>query len=240
METPVIRSPRAMPGWPVGCWMIRPSRLPSPGREVIIMRWLFGMALMFLAAGGVWAADLAKKPNIVILLADDQGYADTGFQGCKDINTPNIDALAKGGVRCTNGYVSGPYCSPTRAGLMTGRYQQRFGHEFNPGPTPEPGFGLALTETTLAQRLKDAGYTTGMVGKWHLGFEKQFHPLSRGFQSYFGFLGGAHPYFITKGQPPENPVMRGFEPVDEKEYLTDAYAREASAFIDQHSKDKDP
>src|SRR5258706_5103834 len=180
-----------------------------------------------LLAGSLTAADSARKPNILFIVGDDMGFADVGFNGCKDIPTPNLDALAKSGVRFTNGYVSGPYCSPTRAGLMTGRYQQRFGHEFNPGPTPDPGFGLPLTETTLAQRLKDAGYTTGMVGKWHLGNERPFHPLSRGFQEYFGFLGGAHPYFITKGQPPENPVLRGFEPVDEKEYLTDALAREA-------------
>jgi arylsulfatase A-like enzyme len=177
------------------------------------------------------------KPNILIIVGDDMGYGDISIHGCKDIPTPNIDALAKGGVRCTNGYVSGPYCSPTRAGLMTGRYQQRFGHEFNPGPTPDAGFGLALTETTLAQRLKDAGYTTGMVGKWHLGQEKPFHPLSRGFQSYYGFLGGAHPYFITKGEPAGNPLLRGFEQIDEKEYLTDAFAREATAFIDQHAKE---
>jgi len=82
------------------------------------------------------AAELARKPNLVILLADDLGYADLGFQGCKDIPTPNLDALAKSGVRCTNGYVSGPYCSPTRAGLLTGRYQTRFGHEFNPAQDP--------------------------------------------------------------------------------------------------------
>ena len=85
--------------------------------------------------GASTAAETAKRPNIVILLADDLGYADVGFQGCKDIPTPNIDTLAKNGVRCTNGYVSGPYCSPTRAGLMTGRYQTRFGHEFNPAGT---------------------------------------------------------------------------------------------------------
>src|ERR1700680_1193816 len=93
------------------------------------------LALWLVASGS--AAE--RQPNIVILLADDLGYADVGFQGCLDIPTPNIDALAKGGVRCTNGYVSGPYCSPTRAGMLTGRYQQRFGHEFNPGPRGEPG-----------------------------------------------------------------------------------------------------
>src|ERR1043165_5797006 len=135
------------------------------------------------------------RPNILIIVGDDMGYGDIGVHGCKDIPTPNIDSFAKNGVRCTNGYVSGPYCSPTRAGLMTGRYQQRFGHEFNPGPMPNPGFGLPLTETTLAQRLQDAGYTTGMVGKWHLGEDREFQPMSRGFQSYFGFLGGAHSYF---------------------------------------------
>src|SRR4051795_13257197 len=97
-----------------------------------------------------------QRPNIVILLADDLGYADVGFQGCTDIPTPHIDALAKAGVRCTNGYVSGPYCSPTRAGLLTGRYQTRFGHEFNPGSKPD--IGLPLSETTIADRLRAAGY----------------------------------------------------------------------------------
>src|SRR5580692_9396004 len=143
------------------------------------------------------AAD--RRPNIVILLADDLGYADVGFQGCQDIPTPNIDALARGGVRCTNGYVSGPYCSPTRAGLLTGRYQQRFGHEFNPGPRGEPGggdfsIGLPLSETTFADRMRAAGYATGIVGKWHLGVAPKFNPLKRGFDEYFGFLGGAHGY----------------------------------------------
>src|SRR3954467_14343682 len=117
---------------------------------------------LFLAAAAVLAAATAapaadgKRPNVLVIVGDDQGYADLGCYGCKDIPTPNIDSLAKNGIRCTNGYVSGPYCSPTRAGLMTGRYQTRFGHEFNPGPPPEgPDVGLPLTETTLAQRLKD-------------------------------------------------------------------------------------
>lgn len=174
---------------------------------------------------------VARKPNIIILLADDQGYADTGFQGCKDIPTPNIDSLAKNGVRCTNGYVSGPYCSPTRAGLLTGRYQQRFGHEFNPGGGKGPnGPGLPIEETTIAKRLKDAGCATGLVGKWHLGEAPRFHPQRRGFDEYFGFLAGAHPYFPGQGAP----IYRDHREVKETEYLTDAFGREAVAFIDRH------
>jgi arylsulfatase A-like enzyme len=196
-------------------------------------------ALLLAAALGLGAAPLAaraadgpKRPNILILLADDLGYADVGFQGCKDIPTPHLDALAKSGVRCTNGYVSGPYCSPTRAGLLTGRYQTRFGHEFNPGAGDK--VGLPLTETTIADRLKAAGYATGLVGKWHLGKAAKFHPQKRGFDEYFGFLDGAHSYFPARDAAP---IYRGTEEVEEKEYLTDAFAREAVGFIDRHKKE---
>src|SRR5437764_232239 len=127
---------------------------------------LAAAALVLLSGQPAHAGAKARKPNIVILLADDLGYADVGFQGCKDIPTPHIDSLARNGVRCTSGYVSGPYCSPTRAGLLTGRYQNRFGHEFNPGGGKQ---GMPVGETTLAQRLRALGYVTGWVGKWHLG-----------------------------------------------------------------------
>ena len=167
------------------------------------------------------------KPNVIIILADDMGYADVGFQGCRDIPTPHVDSLAKNGVRCTNGYVSGPYCSPTRAGLLTGRYQQRFGHEFNPGPNGGDQVGLPASETTIADRLKSAGYVTGIVGKWHLGAATGFHPQRRRFDEFFGFLGGAHPYFAGQGAP----IYRGTEVVQEKEYLTDAFGREAASFV---------
>lgn len=186
----------------------------------------WSLALLPLAA-----AAAERRPNVLILLADDLGYADVGFQGCKDIPTPNLDGLAKSGVRCTNGYVSGPYCSPTRAGLLTGRYQTRFGHEFNPGAGPN--VGLPLTETTMADRFKEAGYATGLVGKWHLGEAARFHPQKRGFGDHFGFLAGAHPYFPGLGRP----ILRGTNEVDEKEYLTDAFAREAVAFIDHHKQE---
>ncbi len=193
-------------------------------------RFALAGLLIFAAAAG--AAE--RKPNIVILLADDLGYADVGFHGSKDIPTPNIDSLAKNGVRCTNGYVSGPYCSPTRAGLMTGRYQTRFGHEFNPGAGDNENIGLPLSETTLADRLSKAGYKTGWVGKWHLGSAAKFHPTKRGFQDAFGFLGGAHAYLPEKGKLV---MQRGTETVNENEYLTDAFGREAVAFIERHKKE---
>ena len=175
----------------------------------------------------------STKPNIIVIVADDQGYGDLGIQGGKDILTPHIDSIAQQGVRCSNGYVSGPYCSPTRAGLLTGRYQQRFGHEFNPGRANTSGdLGLTLNEKTLANRLKAAGYATGMVGKWHLGSAPKFHPMQRGFDEYFGFLGGAHSYLeVGTGR---DAVLRGTEPVDKVSYLTDDFAREAVAFIDRH------
>lgn len=171
----------------------------------------------------------AEKPNIIVIVADDLGYADVGYHGCQDIPTPHIDALAHGGTACTNGYVSGPYCSPTRAGLLTGRYQTRFGHEFNP---PAGNVGLPLSETTLADHLKVAGYATGLVGKWHLGSTEKYHPLQRGFEEFFGFLGGSHSYFPHKDK--SETILRGKKPVAETEYLTDAFAREAVAFVDKY------
>jgi arylsulfatase A-like enzyme len=193
------------------------------------------LLLLGIIASSLSAAD---KPNILLIVSDDHGYGDVGAYGCQDIPTPHLDSLAKNGVRFTSGYVSGPYCSPTRAGLLTGRYQTRFGHEFNPGPAPVEGqkIGLPLTETTLPQRLKLAGYKTGMVGKWHLGYEKDLQPMSRGFDEFFGFLGGSHSY-VNLRSTSANPIQRGFEPVDEKEYLTDVFRREALQFIDQHAKE---
>ena len=175
------------------------------------------------------------KPNIILILADDLGYNDIGIQGCKDIPTPNIDSIGRSGIRFTQGYVSCPLCAPSRAGLMTGRYQQRFGFEHNPGPEnrAEDDFGLPLAEPTLAERLKKLGYATGMIGKWHLGFKDAFRPTKRGFDEFFGFLSGAHPYMPGRTGA-QNPILRGSAPVEEQEYLTDAFAREAVSFVDRH------
>src|SRR6266478_1191194 len=179
------------------------------------------------------AAD--RRPNILIIVADDLGYGELSCQGNPQIPTPNIDSLAKNGIRFTSGYVSGPYCSPTRAALMTGRYQQRFGHEFNPGPAASASetFGLSLKEKTIGDRFKELGYATGWFGKSHLGYLPQFHPLKRGFDEYFGFLGGAHDYFDAVADQ-HNPILRGTNLVDDIYYTTDAFGLEAVQFIERH------
>jgi arylsulfatase A-like enzyme len=195
--------------------------------------------LKALAGAPLLAQQESRKPNLVLIVADDLGYADLGFQGARDIPTPHLDRLARSGVRFTNGFVSHPFCSPTRAGLMTGRYQQRFGYENNPVYDPADTIsGVPLEETTLPQVLKTAGYVTGHIGKWHLGAHPRFHPMKRGFDEMFGFLGGGHDYFQQQmeGNPREYliPHQRDGRPVAESEYLTDALGREGAAFVRRH------
>jgi len=190
--------------------------------------------LLGLMAALAIPAHAERKPNILLIVADDLGWGELTSQGfTKDIPTPNIDSISANGVRFTNGYVSGPYCSPTRAGLLTGRYQQRFGHEFNPGPPTEANqaVGLSLQETTIGNRLKAAGYATGWFGKSHLGSAPEFHPQKRGFDEFFGFYGGAHSY-VNPGQG-QTGIFHGTEPVKDPGYLTEAFAREAASFIEK-------
>lgn len=185
----------------------------------------------------------ARQPNIILILADDLGYGDTSTYG-GSIPTPNLDALAASGVRFTSGYVPAAVCAPSRAALLSGRQQTRFGFEFNPVGRDELT-GLPLAETTMAQVLKTAGYVTGIVGKWHIGQAAGYHPMDRGFDSFFGVLGGATD-FITRPAagdiaaviPGDNlttrarfPVSRGREVVDEPRYLTEAFTDEARGFI---------
>jgi arylsulfatase A-like enzyme len=204
------------------------------------MKFITTLVVVMAALLGVTQSAIAqeqRKPNVIIIVADDLGYADVGAQGIsKDVKTPNIDSIASNGVRFTNGYVSGPVCSPTRAGLLTGRYQQRFGFEQNPrGPNEEAVFGLPLDQVTLPQQLRKAGYVTGMVGKWHLGHAQGMLPHERGFDEFFGFAGGAHRYVKNDApEPGANAIQRNGTPVGEKEYLTDAFTREAVAFIDRY------
>ncbi len=207
-------------------------------RTMNAMLIVFAALLMSpLAAVHAAGADRPAKPNILVILADDLGYADLGFNGCQDIPTPHLDRLAKQSVRCTSGYVSHPFCSPTRAGLLTGRYQQRFGHENNPAWLPDSTVaGLPLSQTTLPQVMKTAGYVTGCVGKWHLGAHPQFHPNRRGFDEYFGLLGGGHIYLpgAAGGVEYNIPMNRNGRDEPLTEYLTDVLGREASAFVKRH------
>ncbi len=174
-----------------------------------------------------------KKPaNILIILCDDVGYGEFGFQGSKDIPTPNIDSIARNGIRFKQGYVSGPYCSPTRAGLLTGRYQTRYGHEFN-GQGPK--FGLPLSERTLADMLKRLGYATCVIGKWHLGFDAQFRPMQRGFDEFYGTLANT-PYFHPRNFVDSRLSPEVREVADPNFYTTEAYADRALDWLDRHRK----
>lgn len=202
----------------------------------MIQRLLLTVLFCVMTASMTFAAE-AAKPNVLVIVADDLGYADVGFHGCQDIPTPHLDRLAKQSVRCSNGYVTHPFCSPTRAGLLTGRYQQRFGHENNPAWLPESTVaGLPLSQTTLPQALKSVGYTTGAVGKWHLGAHPQFHPNRRGFDEYFGMLGGGHVYLPggKGGVEYSIPMDRNGKPEPLEGYLTEVLGREASAFVTRH------
>jgi arylsulfatase A-like enzyme len=196
-------------------------------------------------------------PNIVLILADDLGYCDSEVYGCGTVPTPNITQLADDGVRFTAGYVTSPVCSPSRAGLLTGRYQHRFGHEFLVEGDPTANAGLPVGEITIADALGQAGYATGMVGKWHLGIKSDHHPLNRGFDRFFGILNwGAdyidptnedvyswtHPLAKPNGNNAtvlihsDSNVSRDKDFVKEDAYLTDAFAREAVEFIEEKKR----
>lgn len=159
-----------------------------PFRLALLTPLLFGNLLC--------AAEHPARPNILLLVADDLGYAELGCQGNADVPTPHIDSLAADGARFTSGYVSAPFCSASRAGLMSGRFQNRFGYEFNPlgQYNDDPRVGLPPDQPTLAERLREAGYATSLVGKWHLGGTANYHPLRRGFDEFFGFLHEGHFY----------------------------------------------
>ena len=182
-------------------------------------------------------------PNLLVIIADDLGYADLGVHGGREVPTPHLDALSRAGTRFTSGYVSAPYCSPSRAGFLTGRYQTKFGHEFNPHVGDEATLGLPLGERTIADHLRAAGYATGLIGKWHQGFSPKHHPQSRGFDDYFGFLVGAHNFQLTRDAAPkfgtagsQNLIYRGREVQKKLEgFATTLFTDEAIAFTDRHA-----
>jgi arylsulfatase A-like enzyme len=197
------------------------------------MKHFLAVAGLLLASQALPDADAQApaRPNIIVILSDDMGSADIGVHGCQDIPTPNIDGIAKRGVRFTTAYSNGSFCTPTRAALLSGRYQQRLGQEdltSVSGPMP-------LQAKTLADRLRAAGYSTWMVGKWHLGSTERFTPLDRGFDHFFGFYGGGHFYLPEANQKGEYAasIWRDREAVREARYLTDAFGEEAAAFVER-------
>lgn len=214
-------------------------------------QYCFGMKLQIFVIISLFAqigAAKVEKPNMIVIMCDDLGYADVGFNGCKDIPTPHIDSIARNGVRCTNGYVAYSVCGPSRAGFMTARYPQRFGFERNPQYQPQdPDMGLTREENTIAELLRPAGYHSGIIGKWHLGAHiPTSHPMKRGFDEFYGHLGGGHVYFpekltIRRSQDAKGEsesyrtwLMKNFEPVPPRKYLTDDFSDEAVSFVERN------
>jgi arylsulfatase A-like enzyme len=190
-----------------------------------------------------------KRPNVIFVLVDDLGYADTGIYGSTDIATPNVDRLGKEGVKFTDFYSNAPVCTPTRCGFITGRWQQRVGLEFAMGFAgeqsvlkdgqwvPEPDYlalGLPTTEPSIARLLKDAGYATGCVGKWHLGYRPEFSPNAHGFDEYFGNLLGHADFYGHTYKDGTRQLMENGKFVEAKGYLTDLYNQRAVDFIERH------
>jgi arylsulfatase A-like enzyme len=197
-----------------------------------MMKTLF---VVLLLAGAAWAQP-ARKPNVIFILVDDMGYADLSSFGSRDIRTPNIDRLAREGVKLTQMYSNGPVCTPTRAAFITGRYQQRVGLEWAINATEkEPG--LPVGEGSLARMLKNNGYATALIGKWHLGSKPEFLPARHGFDEFFGITGGNADMYSHRNLPGENVLYEGEKPTEVTGYLTEHLERRSVDFIERH-KDK--
>ena len=208
------------------------------------MNAMYKFAFTLLLISILSVVDAQDKPNIIFLFADDAGYADFGFQGSKTMKTPHLDELARQSIKFNQAYVSDPTCGPSRAGIMTGQYQQRFGYEENnvPAYMSENSaldgieMGLPVDQKTMGEYLKEQGYTTAFYGKWHLGGADRYHPTKRGFDEFYGFRGGARDYFPYKATPREvqNKLEKGFGNFQEHEgYLTDVLAEEAINFMER-------
>ena len=212
--------------------------------EIIDMNIRRVLIILMLLSGWVKAQQNEEiKPNFIIILADDLGYGDLGFTGSTQIKTPHIDALADSGVIFTEAYVSAPVCAPSRAGLITGKNQVNFGYDNNlttvlPQFNPEYS-GLPVSEKTIANRLSELGYINGMIGKWHLGEKEQFYPTNRGFDEFWGYLGGGHNYFPSeyRGAKYDKPIISNYKKPQKLTYLTDDKGDECVAFIKRY-KDK--
>lgn len=176
------------------------------------------------------------KPNVVLILMDDLGYGDIGSYGARDARTPNLDRLAREGVRLTDAYANAANCSPTRTGFITGQYQQRYGIEWPLGSVPgDSARGLPVTGATLPALLRKNGYATGLVGKWHLGFKPEFGPNAHGFDEFFGFVSGAVGYYTHRQGDGTPDLYENTTPVEVPGYLTDEITRRGVSFVDRHS-----
>jgi arylsulfatase A-like enzyme len=205
-------------------------------RSSVVARVSFALLLLSSAPlRGQAPPTEARPPNVVLILSDDAGYADFSFQGTRRFPTPHIDTLAARGVQFTQAYVSASVCSPSRAGLITGRYQQRFGHEHNFPSNSGPEVGLAVGERTLADALGDHGYRTIGLGKWHLGYGPDMHPLERGFDHYHGFLQGSRSYWPDETDAKRQHQEDG-ETLDEDfAYVTDHLGERAAGYVADHA-----
>jgi arylsulfatase A-like enzyme len=177
----------------------------------------------------------AKQPNIILIMADDLGYGDVGCYGNQSIRTPNIDALAKGGMKFTDFHSNAPVCSPTRAALLTGRYQQRCGIDevvYAKGPPRQTG--MPLNEVTFAEVLKKAGYATALCGKWHVGYKVEFNPTKQGFDEFHGYVSGNVDYHSHIDGAGVHDWWKGCEKVPEEGYVTDLITGHAVDFIKRH------
>ena len=215
--------------------MLRSSHATSMNLKQLYLLVFTILILAGPASGG------SKPPNFILMLADDLGYGDLGITGSQQIPTPHIDSLAAKGVRFTNAYVASSVCAPSRAGLMTGRHPASFGFRDNLAPVQpghDPEFvGLPLNQVTLTDRLKPLGYTNGLVGKWHLGELPKFSPLKRGFDEFWGWLGGAHDYFRAEPggeKAMAGPILCNFKEAKPLSYLTDDQGDECVDFIRRH------
>jgi arylsulfatase A-like enzyme len=213
------------------------------------MRLLLQMSFLTAAqlASLAWAQEAVPAPraarNVLVILADDAGYADFGFQRqvAPDMRgrTPNLDRLAASGACFTAAYTSGCVCSPTRAGLLTGRYQQRFGHERNLPQGYQKG-GLPLTERTIADHLRERGLTTALIGKWHLGYPAAYHPNQRGFDLFHGLLMGSRPYVEKADLVSDQRLQRNGELLPEGGHVTERFGAAAVALLEERAKAKQP
>jgi arylsulfatase A-like enzyme len=185
------------------------------------------------AAGGNSKA-ATECPNIILIMADDLGYGDISCYGSKKIRTPNIDALARGGLKFTDYHSNCPVCSPTRAALLTGRYQQRCGIEGVVTAARHRHTGMALEEVTFAEVLKKRGYATGIFGKWHVGYSVEFNPARQGFDEFIGYVSGNVDYHSHIDQAGFDDWWRKLEKVPEEGYCTDLITKHGVDFIKRH------